>query len=97
MHAPSDNILQQVVMAMYQSRDDAQRRQINAFMTAFQEHPQSWTRVSVGFDLMKPNRNIGIILMLLAAGGHNFGNYSGRRLENTVRLSFFLTRLGAAG
>jgi hypothetical protein len=37
----------QVVMAMYQSRDDAQRRQINAFMTAFQEHPQSWTRVRV--------------------------------------------------
>jgi hypothetical protein len=37
----------QVVMAMYQSRDDAQRRQINAFMTAFQEHPQSWTRVSL--------------------------------------------------
>uniref|UniRef100_A0A7S0M413 Exportin-1 n=1 Tax=Cryptomonas curvata TaxID=233186 RepID=A0A7S0M413_9CRYP len=38
-------LLDQVVMAMYQSRDDAQRRQINAFMTAFQEHPQSWTRV----------------------------------------------------
>jgi hypothetical protein len=37
----------QVVMAMYQSRDDAQRRQINAFMTAFQEHPQSWTRVRI--------------------------------------------------
>ena len=37
--------LVQVVMAMYQSRDDTQRRQINAFMTAFQEHPQSWTRV----------------------------------------------------
>ena len=27
-------------MAMYTSRDDAQRKQINAFMTTFQEHPQ---------------------------------------------------------
>ncbi len=35
----------QVVNAMYTSRDEAQRKQINAFMTAFQEHPQSWTRV----------------------------------------------------
>jgi hypothetical protein len=30
---------------MYTSRDESQRKQINAFMTAFQEHPQSWTRV----------------------------------------------------
>ncbi|KAJ1472730.1 hypothetical protein T484DRAFT_1839155 [Baffinella frigidus] len=30
----------QVVVAMYTCRDEAQRKQINAFMTTFQEHPQ---------------------------------------------------------
>lgn len=35
----------QVVIAMYTSKDETQRKQINAFMTSFQEHPQSWTRV----------------------------------------------------
>mmetsp|Transcript_33911 Transcript_33911/g.66171 ORF Transcript_33911/g.66171 Transcript_33911/m.66171 type:complete len:1090 (+) Transcript_33911:310-3579(+) len=39
------SLLDQVVNAMYTSRDEAQRKQINAFMTQFQEHPQSWTRV----------------------------------------------------
>lgn len=39
------NLLDQVVMAMYTCRDDNQRKQINAFMTAFQEHPQAWSRV----------------------------------------------------
>ena len=29
-------VLRQVVMAMYTSKDDAQRKQINAFMTTFQ-------------------------------------------------------------
>mmetsp|Transcript_2101 Transcript_2101/g.4795 ORF Transcript_2101/g.4795 Transcript_2101/m.4795 type:complete len:1086 (-) Transcript_2101:355-3612(-) len=38
-------LLDQVVSAMYSSQDEAQRKQINAFMTAFQEHPQAWTRV----------------------------------------------------
>mmetsp|Transcript_15108 Transcript_15108/g.50989 ORF Transcript_15108/g.50989 Transcript_15108/m.50989 type:complete len:1084 (-) Transcript_15108:130-3381(-) len=38
-------LLDQVVIAMYTCRDEAQRKQINAFMTAFQEHPQAWTRV----------------------------------------------------
>jgi exportin-1 len=32
-------------MAMYTCRDDAQRKQINAFMIAFQEHPEAWKRV----------------------------------------------------
>jgi len=32
-------------MAMYTCKDDSQRRQINAFMTSFQEHPQAWSRV----------------------------------------------------
>lgn len=32
-------------MAMYTCKDDGQRKQINAFMTAFQEHPQAWSRV----------------------------------------------------
>lgn len=30
---------------MYTSRDENQRKQINAFMTQFQEHAQAWTRV----------------------------------------------------
>eukprot|EP00960_Hanusia_phi_P076603 768584-Hanusia_phi.AAC.3 len=38
-------LLDQVVIAMYTCRDETQRKQINAFMTAFQEHPQAWTRV----------------------------------------------------
>ena len=40
-------------MAMYTSRDDAQRKQINAFMTAFQEHPQAWTRVDTILEATK--------------------------------------------
>ena len=40
-------------MAMYTSRDDAQRKQINAFMTAFQEHPQAWTRVDTILESTK--------------------------------------------
>ena len=43
----------QVVMAMYTCRDDAQRKQINAFMTAFQEHPQAWTRVDTILEATK--------------------------------------------
>lgn len=40
-------------MAMYTCRDDAQRKQINAFMTAFQEHPQAWTRVDTILESTK--------------------------------------------
>jgi len=40
-------------MAMYTCRDDAQRKQINAFMTAFQEHPQAWTRVDTILEATK--------------------------------------------
>jgi len=40
-------------MAMYSCRDDNQRKQINAFMTAFQEHPQAWSRVDTILEQTK--------------------------------------------
>jgi hypothetical protein len=40
-------------MAMYTSKDAVQRNQINAFMTAFQEHPQAWTRVDTILEATK--------------------------------------------
>jgi hypothetical protein len=40
-------------MAMYTCRDDSQRKQINAFMTAFQEHPQAWSRVDTILEQTK--------------------------------------------
>ena len=43
----------QVVMAMYTSRDDNERKQINAFMTAFQQHPQAWSRVDTILEQTK--------------------------------------------
>ena len=45
MHLEVLWLVVQVVMAMYTCKDDNQRKQINAFMTAFQEHPQAWSRV----------------------------------------------------
>lgn len=54
MLAPSDHVPSlQVVMAMYSCRDDNQRKQINAFMTAFQEHPQAWSRVDTILEQTK--------------------------------------------
>jgi len=39
------NLLDQVVEAMYLARSKEEQRSIQTFMTTFQDHPQSWTRV----------------------------------------------------
>ena len=57
----------QVVMAMYTCKDDNQRKQINAFMTAFQEHPQAWTRVDTILENTKCDQSKFFALATLEA------------------------------
>jgi hypothetical protein len=66
-------------MAMYTSRDDAQRKQINAFMTAFQEHPQAWTRVDTILEATKCDQSKFFVGTTHAPIAHPHSHFSGLR------------------